>query len=71
MPGTSTLPNRYPRVKAAIACVAAEDVQQMLKSVKAIDAAIEAEHKEVMAKKWTRVAKHMKENGVETEYVVS
>lgn len=35
----------------------------MLASEKEVTAAIEAEYKEAMAKKWTRIATHMVENG--------
>ncbi|KIW00554.1 uncharacterized protein PV09_07909 [Verruconis gallopava] len=67
-PGGSTLPNRYNRIKAAIACVAEADMEQLKASAAAIDDAIDAEHKDALCKKWARVAKHMKEHGVGTDY---
>ena len=59
--GGSTLPNRYPRVLAAISSVEDEHLEQLKASHAAIEAAMKAEM-------WGRVSKHMKENGVETEY---
>jgi hypothetical protein len=43
----------------------------MKASVKEVEAAMAAEYKEAMTKKWARVARHMKENGCEMDYVVS
>lgn len=71
MPGGSTLPNRLARIKAAIFVVPEADIEQLKLSVIDVEAAIEAEYKEALAKKWTRVAAHMKENGVSEIYTVS
>lgn len=66
MPGKSTLPNRYPRLKANLACVASDDVAQMMKSEVAISQQIEAEYKDALTKKWARIAKHMEDAGIQT-----
>ena len=69
-PGKSTLPNRFPRLKANLACVAANDVAQMLKSEAEVNEQIEAEVKELWGKKWVRVGKHMEDAGTQN-YPVS
>jgi len=63
--GKSTLPNRYIRLKANLACVASDDIQQMLQSEAEITEKIEAEYKEALVKKWARVAKHMEDAGAQ------
>lgn len=63
MPGKSTLPNRYPRLKASLTCVDSDDVEQMLTSEAEINNQIEAEIKDLWNKKWTRVGKHMEDAG--------
>lgn len=70
-PASSTLPNRFNRLKANISTVEDCDIDQMKLSVVAVEVAIETEYKEAIAKKWARIAKHMRENGVENEYHVS
>lgn len=61
--GKSTLSVRYPRIKASLACVASEDVEQMLASKTKIEETIQAEIKELHNKMWSRVAKDMEEAG--------
>lgn len=68
--GKSTLSVRYPRIKASLACVASEDVAQMLTSKAKIDEVIQAEIKELHNKMWARVGKDMEEAGNQT-YPVS
>jgi hypothetical protein len=63
MPGKSTLPNRYPRLRANLACVASDDLQQMLNSEAEVNEQIEAEVKDLWNKKWARVGKHMENAG--------
>ncbi|KAE9977658.1 hypothetical protein EG328_001873 [Venturia inaequalis] len=63
MPGKSTLPNRYTRVKASLACVASDDVEQMLTSEVEINKQIEAEVKDLWNKKWARIGKQMEDAG--------
>lgn len=70
MPGKSTLPNRYTRVKASLACVASDDVEQMLTSEVEINKQIEAEVKDLWNKKWARIGKDMEIAGKQS-YPVS
>lgn len=70
MPGKSTLPNRFARIKAAIACVAPEDIAIMVEYEAAVTEEIEAECKDALAKKWTRISKRM-EDAVNQTYPVS
>lgn len=63
MPGKSTLPNRYPRLKANLACVASDDLQQMLNSEAEVNEQIEAEVRDLWNKKWAKVGKHMEDAG--------
>jgi L-rhamnose mutarotase len=71
MPGGSTLPNRLARIKAAIFVVPKADLEQLKISVLDVEAAIDTEYKDALAKKWTRVGAHMKANGVSENYSVS
>jgi hypothetical protein len=68
--GKSTLSVRYPRIKASLACVASEDVAQMVTSKTKIEEMIQAEIKELHNKMWARVGKDMEEAGTQT-YPVS
>ncbi|TLD35986.1 hypothetical protein E2P81_ATG02875 [Venturia nashicola] len=66
MPGKSTLPVRIGRIKAALACVAPEDIAKMVEYEAVVTQEIEAEYKDALAKKWTRVSKRMEDNGIQT-----
>ena len=69
-PGSSTLPNRYNRLKANLSSVDPADNEKLKQAVRTVDAAIEAEHKDAIAKKWTRIAQQMQESGGVEEYSV-
>jgi hypothetical protein len=69
-PGKSTLSGRYPRLKANLATVAPEHVAQLLALEVEVTHQIEAEYKDVLAKKWARISKRMEETGIQS-YPVS
>ncbi|KAF2424467.1 hypothetical protein EJ08DRAFT_681861 [Tothia fuscella] len=62
-PGGSTLPNRYARLKANLACVTPVDIPHMMSAETEAVEQIEAEIKELWAKKWARVGKIMEGKG--------